>query len=87
MEAAIPQTTPVTAQDVVAWIRESLGDCEGAYEVQDLSFIKKTVRVVTPRHDAYYDVEAGRWAELNDPEGRPALTEDLQRWARRCLSR
>ena len=83
----MPQNAPVTPQDVMAWIHESLGECQGAYEVQDLSFIKKTVRVLTPRRDAYFDLEAGRWEALSDPEARPALTEDLKRWASRCLSR
>lgn len=81
------QNAPVTPQDVMTWIRESLAECQGTYEVQDLSFIKKTVRVVTSRRDAYFDVESGRWAALNDPEGRPALTADLQRWAKQNLSR
>lgn len=78
---------PVTPGEVMAWIRESLEDCEGRYEVQDLTFIKKTVRVVTPRRDAHFDIEASRWGALNDPEERPALTEDLRQWARRCLPR
>ena len=81
----MPQNASVTPQDVMDWIHESLGDCQGAYEVQDLSFIKKTVRVITLRHDAYFDVESARWGALNDAEGRPALTEDLRRWALRSL--
>jgi hypothetical protein len=83
----MPQDPPVTPKDVVAWIHESLDDCRGAYEVQVLRFVKMTVRVLTPRHDAYFDVEAGRWGALNDPEGRPVLTDDLKEWARRHLSR
>lgn len=79
------QNTPVTSQDVVTWIRESLGECQGRFEVQDLTFIRKSIRVVTARHDAFYELEAGRWAALNDPLTKPELTEDLLKWARRCL--
>jgi hypothetical protein len=75
----------VTPQDVMAWINESLGEAQGRFEVQDLTFIRKSVKVVTPRRDACFELEASRWALLNDPAGRSALTEDLRSWARRCL--
>lgn len=79
------QDQPVSFQDVVAWIRESLTDYQGLYDVQDLTFVRSTVRVVTPRRDALFDVARGRWQELSDPEARPMLTADLQRWARQHL--
>jgi hypothetical protein len=79
------QDQPVSYQDVVAWIRESLADYQGLYDVQDLTFVRSAVRVVTPRRDARYDVERGRWPELADPQGRPTLTAELQRWARQHL--
>jgi hypothetical protein len=78
---------PVSFQDVVAWIRESLADYQGLYDVQDLTFVKSTVRVVTPRRDALFDVARDRWRELADPSSRPALTEDLRLWASRNLVR
>lgn len=81
------QNAPVTPQDVMTWIRESLGDAQGRFEVQDLTFIKKSVKVVTSRRDACFELEAARWALLNDPAGKTALTEDLRDWARRCLPR
>ncbi len=79
------QNAPVTCQDVMTWIAETLGDAPGRFEVQDLTFVKKSVKVVTPRHDACFELEAGRWPLLNDSTGRSGLTADLQNWARRCL--
>jgi hypothetical protein len=79
------QNAPVTPQDVMTWIAQSLGDAQGRFEVQDLTFVKKSVKVVTVRHDACFELEAGRWPQLNEPDGRLALTHDLQDWARRCL--
>ena len=79
------QNAPVTTQDVMTWIRESLGDGQGRFEVQDLTFVKKSVKVVTPRHDSSFELEAARWGLLQDPVGRCELTEDLRKWARRCL--
>jgi hypothetical protein len=79
------QNAPVTPQDVMTWIHESLGDGQGRFEVQDLTFIRKSVKVVTARRDACFELEAGRWDLLNDPAGRITLTEDLRNWARRCL--
>jgi hypothetical protein len=79
------QNAPVTPLDVMTWIRESLGDSEGRFEVQDLSFVKQSVKVVTPRRDACFELVSTRWALLNDPAGKTALTEDLRTWARRCL--
>jgi hypothetical protein len=84
VEAAMQQA-PVTPQEVMAWIRDSLGDGQGRFEVQDLTFIKKSVKVVTPRRDSCFELEAARWDLLQDPAGRTALTEDLRSWARRCL--
>jgi hypothetical protein len=79
------QNAPVTPQDVMMWIWEVLGDSRDRFEVQDLSFVKKSVKVVTPRRDACYELESGRWGQLTDPESRSALTDDLVKWARRCL--
>jgi hypothetical protein len=79
------QNAPVTPQDVMAWITDSLGDPQGRFEVQDLSFVKKSVKVVTPRRDACFELMATRWGLLNDPDGKSALTADLRAWARRCL--
>jgi hypothetical protein len=79
------QNVPVTPQDVMTWIRDSLGDGQGRFEVQDLTFVKKSVKVVTSRRDACFEIEAARWGQLQDPEGRSALTDDLRTWARRCL--
>jgi hypothetical protein len=76
---------PVSIQDVLGWIRESLAEYQGRYEVQDLTFVSSAVRVVTPRRDARYDVKQARWNELLDGETRPTLTADLQRWARQYL--
>jgi hypothetical protein len=81
------QNEPVTPQDVMTWIRESLGDGQGRFEVQDLTFVKKSVKVVTTRRDACFELEAARWALLNDPAEKSVLTEDLRDWARRCLPR
>jgi hypothetical protein len=81
------QNAPVTPQDVMTWISESLGDGQGRFEVQDLTFVKKSVKVVTPRHDSCFELEGARWALLQDPAARTALTEDLRTWARRCLPR
>jgi hypothetical protein len=80
------QNAPVTPQDVMTWISESLGDPQGRFEVQDLSFVKKSVKVVTPRRDACFELLGDRWGLLNDPASKSALTEDLRSWARRCLS-
>ncbi len=77
---------PVSIEDVVTWIRESLSDYQGLYEVQDLTFVRSAVRVVTQRRDARFDVATTRWQELADPGSRPLLTADLQRWARQNLS-
>lgn len=77
---------PVSIQDVVTWIRESLADYQGRYEVQDLTFVRAAVRVVTERRDARFDVAVSRWQELADPASRPLLTADLQRWARQNLT-
>jgi hypothetical protein len=79
------QNAPVTPQDVMMWIWESLGDTRDRFEVQDLSFVKKSVKVVTSRRDACYELESARWGQLTDPDSRSALTEDLLKWARRCL--
>jgi hypothetical protein len=79
------QNASVTPQDVMTWIRESLGDGQGRFEVQDLTFVKKSVKVVTPRRDSSFELEAARWVLLQDPAGRSELTEDLRKWARRCL--
>ncbi len=76
---------PVTREDVVAWINQSLADYQGLYEVQDLTFIRSAVRVVTLRRDALFDVTRTRWPELADPQSRPGITEDLRLWARRNL--
>ncbi len=78
---------PVTLQDVVAWVRESLSDREGLYDVQDLTFIRSSLRVVTKRRDAHFDIGRDRWPELADPDGRSALTASLQHWARTNLAR
>jgi hypothetical protein len=79
------QNAPVTPHDVMMWIWESLGESRDRFEVQDLSFVKKSVKVVTPRRDACFEIESARWPQLTDPDARVALTEDLQKWARRCL--
>jgi hypothetical protein len=79
------QNAPVTPQDVMTWIRESLGESQGRFEVQDLTFVRKSIRVVTARRDAFYELDAGRWAALSDPLAKPEMTEDLQKWARRCM--
>jgi hypothetical protein len=76
---------PVSTKDVVTWINESLSDYQGMYDVQDLTFVRSTVRVVTPRRDALYDVVNTRWRDLADPVSRPGMTEDLRRWARQNL--
>ena len=75
----------VSFDDVMRWIRESLADYEGLYDVQDLTFIRSTVRVVTPRRDALFDVGRDRWEDLASPESRPVLTQGLQRWASQNL--
>ena len=75
----------VTPQDVMTWIRETLVERQGQFDVQDLSFIRRTVRVVTPQRDACFDVEASRWPHLNDADRKAALAEDLRSWARRSL--
>ena len=75
----------VTTEDVMSWIRESLGEPQGRFEVQDLTFVKKSVKVVTARRDACYELDGARWGLLTDPAGRSSLTEDLRSWARRCL--
>jgi hypothetical protein len=79
------QNAPVTPQDVMIWIRESLGDPQGRFEIQDLSFVKKSVKVVTPRRDACFELVGTRWELLNDPASRSGLTDDLRLWASRCL--
>jgi hypothetical protein len=76
---------PVSLNDVVAWIRESLGEYQGLYDVQDLTFIRSSVRVVTARRDARYDLVRDRWPDLADPASRPVLTQDLRLWASRYL--
>jgi hypothetical protein len=76
---------PVSLPDVVAWIRESLDEYQGLYDVQDLTFIQSKVRVVTTRRDARYDLVTDRWADLADPQSRPVLTQDLRLWARQYL--
>lgn len=76
----------VSLEDVLTWIRESLSDYQGLYEVQDLTFVRSSVRVVTQRRDARFDVATTRWPELGDPDSRPVLTADLQRWARQNLA-
>jgi len=79
------QNASVTPQEVMMWIWESLGDTRDRFEVQDLSFVKKSVKVVTARRDACFELEGARWGLLNDPAGRSALTDDLRTWAKRCL--
>jgi hypothetical protein len=76
---------PVTFQDVVRWIHESLPEYQGLYDVQDLTFVRGTVRVVTPRRDALFDVARTHWGDLTDPTARPVITEDLRRWASQHL--
>lgn len=75
----------VTAQDVMTWIAESLGDGRGRFEVQDLTFVKKSVKVVTVRRDACFELASARWPQLAEPESRTVLTQELRGWARRCL--
>ena len=75
----------VTPQDVMMWIRETLVERQGQFDVQDLSFIRKTVRVVSPRRDACFDLDAARWPQLNDADCKAALAEDLRSWAKRSL--
>lgn len=77
---------PVSIEDVVAWVREVLTEYQGLYEVQDLTFVRSALRVVTVRRDARFDVARSRWGELRDPEARLALTAELQRWARQNLA-
>jgi hypothetical protein len=79
------QQAPVTSNEVVAWIKDALGDGRGRFEVQDLSFVNKSVKVVTIRRDSAFAVDSGRWEALHDPAGREALTGSLKAWARRCL--
>jgi hypothetical protein len=79
------ENTLVTARDVMTWITESLGDGVGRFEVQDLTFVKKSVKVVTVRRDSCFELASGRWPQLAEPEGRSALTQELRGWARRCL--
>lgn len=77
---------PVSLRDVMAWIDESLTDYQGRYDVQDLTFVRSTVRVVTPRRDALYDLANARWPGLADPQARPEMTADLLRWAQHNLT-
>ena len=79
------QDQPVSYQDVMAWIQESLADYQGLYEVQDLTFVGSAVRVVTSRRDARYDLGKARWKDQADPQGRLELTAELKRWARQNL--
>lgn len=79
------QHAPVTSNEVVAWIRDSLGDGQGRFEVQDLTFVNQSVKVVTIRRDSSFAVDSGKWEALHDPVGREALTGSLMAWARRCL--
>jgi hypothetical protein len=70
----------------MTWIDESLADYQGRYDVQDLTFVRSTVRVVTPRRDALYDVANARWPALSDPQARPGMTAELRSWAQHNLA-
>jgi hypothetical protein len=76
----------VSLQDVMTWIDESLADYQGRYDVQDLTFVRSMVRVVTPRRDALFDVVNARWPALSDPQARPGMTAELRQWARLNLA-
>jgi hypothetical protein len=72
------------AAAVAAWVNEVLPDYAGRYEVVDHLFIKGSVRVVTTRRDAFYDISRQRWTSDADPT-HATIGEELRRWAHRVM--
>ncbi len=71
------------ASDVAEWVDGVLTDYRGRYEVQDQLFIRNTVRVVTVRRDAFFDIQPDRWPA--DAQAREPLGQELRSWARRVM--
>lgn len=71
------------ANEVAAWVDGVLTDYRGRYEVQDHLFIRNTVRVVTVRRDAFFDIRPDRWVTETEP--REPLGQELRVWARRVM--
>ncbi len=75
-----------TFEDVSAWVGRVLGEYDGLFDVQDHLFVRKTVRVVTKRRDACFDITSMRWMDDLEAEAdHIALATDLKRWARQTL--
>jgi hypothetical protein len=75
----------IKVNEVASWVAGVLTSYEGLYEVQDHTFIRQTVRVVTKRRDSYFDISSDRWKATADPEVLEALGHDLGLWARRVF--
>ncbi len=70
--------------DVASWVDRVLEQYKGLYDVQDQTFIRGMVRVVTKRRDSYFDISREIWSEPQAAE-HPALGQELGKWARRVF--
>jgi hypothetical protein len=73
------------ASEVAEWVDSVLPEYKGQYEVLDHLFVRGTVRVVTLRRDAFYDIPRGRWLQKADPHEHEVLSDELRLWARRVI--
>ncbi len=67
---------------VASWVDRVLEDYKGLYDVQDQTFIRGMVRVVTKRRDSYFDISGDGWGAPADSAEHAALGQQLGKWAR-----
>lgn len=75
----------MSVTEVATWVAGVLPEYLGQYEVLDHLFVRNTVRVVTVRRDAFYDIPRDRWDATSDEGTHAVIGGELRLWARRVM--